>query len=238
MQKVSVKMILILALITVTAATVWVSGSAAMAVKVESSTGTPVDENNVGVDDTAVLEGKQFAEVFFNYINILLDGKVVAERGEIFTLDSGMVLPYSILYEGTTYLPMRKLAEILGMEVLYDADTKTASINKSEKTQETQIVYKESTDMYEEFPSLPDFGLFSGSKLDFVNKTDASTNYLYEDITDPIKIVTYVKMLEELGYNMLEPFDNDEGNIVLMMISSEHILFLSYMYDVFSIIII
>jgi len=57
----------------------------------------------------------QSIEVLFNSINISVNGvKVEADN---------------ILFEGTTYVPLRAIAVILDKEVSYDADTRTALIN-------------------------------------------------------------------------------------------------------------
>lgn len=53
--------------------------------------------------------------VLFNSINITVNGE---------TIESD-----NILYEGTTYVPLRDVAEMLGKEVSWDGDTKTAGIN-------------------------------------------------------------------------------------------------------------
>ncbi|HCC07267.1 MAG TPA: hypothetical protein DEP72_03745 [Clostridiales bacterium] len=54
-------------------------------------------------------------EVVFNKVNIAVNGqKVEADN---------------ILYDGTTYVPLRKVAEILGKEVSWDEGTNTAGIN-------------------------------------------------------------------------------------------------------------
>ena len=40
----------------------------------------------------------------------------------------------NILYKGTTYVPLRAVAEMLGKEVGWDQDTRTASINDKEES--------------------------------------------------------------------------------------------------------
>lgn len=55
--------------------------------------------------------------VLFDYINLEVNGKKVDES--------------NILYDGTTYVPLRKVAEMLNGEVSWDEETRTASINTS-----------------------------------------------------------------------------------------------------------
>jgi len=73
-----------------------------------------------------------FAEsinALFNVVNIKINGTQVAKIGDSYTLSNGEKVPFSISYKGTTYLPMRKLAELLGKEVAWDDKTKTVIVN-------------------------------------------------------------------------------------------------------------
>ena len=79
----------------------------------------------------------QGLEVVLNKVNIAVNGIIVGPAGQNFKLDNGSSVPYSILYEGTTYLPIRKVAEVLGKEVTWDGTTNTAGIkDKAEIAQE------------------------------------------------------------------------------------------------------
>lgn len=79
-------------------------------------------------------------DVLFNSINIIVNGKKVAGVGDSYILENGKSMPYSILYNGTTYLPMRKVSEILDKDVYWDGNTKTAEINN--KTTKEELVKK------------------------------------------------------------------------------------------------
>lgn len=57
--------------------------------------------------------------VVFNGINIVVNGNQVQVD--------------NILYDGTTYAPLREVAEMLGKEVLWDAETNTAAIQEIPK---------------------------------------------------------------------------------------------------------
>ena len=70
-------------------------------------------------------------EASFNAVNVSLNGKQVAAIGESYTLSNGDVVPFSILYKGTTYLPMRKLCELLDLEIAWNGDTKTAEVGSA-----------------------------------------------------------------------------------------------------------
>lgn len=73
----------------------------------------------------------QTISVVLNKINISINGEPVAKASETYTLDNGTKVPFSILYNGTTYLPMRKVANLVGKEILWDPATSTAGLNDS-----------------------------------------------------------------------------------------------------------
>ena len=68
-------------------------------------------------------------DVAFNSINIRLNGDTKASIGDSFKLSTGSEVPYSILYKGTTYLPIRKVSELVGKDITWDGATMTAGIN-------------------------------------------------------------------------------------------------------------
>lgn len=74
---------------------------------------------------TVALAGgvKQKIEVMLNSVNLAVNGKSVKAD--------------NILYKGTTYVPLRAVAEMLGKEVGWDQKTNTASIN--DKVEETPV---------------------------------------------------------------------------------------------------
>lgn len=73
---------------------------------------------------------QQTIDVIFNNVNIELDGEAVGKQGLNYKLSNGDDVPYSLIYKNTTYLPMRKVAELLDMEVTWDGATNTVGINR------------------------------------------------------------------------------------------------------------
>ena len=63
-----------------------------------------------------------------NNIAIEVNSKPTIAKGENYTTDSGSETAGSILYNETTYVPLRKVAELLGAEIKWDASTGTANI--------------------------------------------------------------------------------------------------------------
>jgi hypothetical protein len=72
-------------------------------------------------------------EAAFNIVNIVVDGKSVAKTGESYKLADGTEVPYSIAYKGTTYLPLKKLGEILGFDASWDEKTSTANVSSEDR---------------------------------------------------------------------------------------------------------
>ena len=66
------------------------------------------------------LSGSKTIEIFYNNIKITLDGVQVTPRDG----QGNIVEPFT--YEGTTYLPLRAVANALGLSVDWDNATKTA----------------------------------------------------------------------------------------------------------------
>ena len=86
--------------------------------------------------------------VTFNAINLTKEGKIIFNKDEDFELASGEKVPSSILYVdqtggGTTYLPMRYLAELLGMSVTWDQATGTADLKSKQTVVEPDQFMKE-----------------------------------------------------------------------------------------------
>ena len=68
-------------------------------------------------------------DVIFNPLNIVINGVTATNKGENYTLANGTEVPFSIVYKGTTYLPLRKLAELVGKELTLDSKTDTVYLN-------------------------------------------------------------------------------------------------------------
>lgn len=74
-------------------------------------------------------------KVSYNFANVALDGGTVIVAGADITAANGQKIPGSILYTDetggkTNYLPLRKISELLGVEVNYDSATKTIYLGK------------------------------------------------------------------------------------------------------------
>ena len=82
----------------------------------------------IGAAVTAIPVVAENIDALFNEVRININGIDRVQWGESIKLDDGTQTPYSILYNGTTYLPLRKTAELLGKDVYWNGDSKTVSV--------------------------------------------------------------------------------------------------------------
>lgn len=68
-------------------------------------------------------------DVIFNPLNIVINGVKAANKGENYTLVNGNEVPFSIVYKGTTYLPLRKISELMGKDLTLDSKTDTVYLD-------------------------------------------------------------------------------------------------------------
>ncbi len=81
------------------------------------------------------------ADSILTKIDVILNGVNVQLEGNNVQVDS-------ILYNGTTYLPMRKVVELVGKDIQWNQETKTANIVKKTETKEGDAVTEQTTDDY------------------------------------------------------------------------------------------
>lgn len=81
----------------------------------------------------------------FNTVNITVDGNNAVKQGQNYQLTDGSTVPFSINYKGTTYIPIRKISELLGIGINYDNASKTVQVvtnANAAKTQEKPVENK------------------------------------------------------------------------------------------------
>jgi len=171
-----------------------------------------------------------FAETItaaFNSINIFVNGTWVAAVGEQYTLENGTSVPFSIIYNGTTYLPLRKIGEIYDKDIRWDGESRTAYLNDKDGSQSYPIPTTAPTAtpaptpapssvpkiaMYSDFPTVPDFGAFSGAKLLRRQISGDATVYRYDISSFQADILPdYFVCLTSNGFRLLGTFESDEG---------------------------
>lgn len=74
----------------------------------------------------------------FNAVNITVDGNSAVKQGENYQLTDGSTVPFSISYKGTTYIPIRKISELLGIGINYDNASKTVQVTANPNATKAQ----------------------------------------------------------------------------------------------------
>lgn len=101
--------------------------------------------------------------VTFNASNLQLNGQQISAKGENYTLANGQQVPASITYTdetggGTTYLPVRRISELLGVETGWDGATGSVTVGKAPDTAAMPADYSDWTAeeeaAYQEFKGL------------------------------------------------------------------------------------
>ena len=147
-------------------------------------------------------------EAVFNSVNVSLDGKTFAKTGDSYELANGTKVPFSILYEGTTYLPVRKLSELLGVGIDWDGDSRTVLIEqkkeeKEEKPDDTTPSTGPKTKELDLWLGAPNFTEFYGLKTLSEISTVHSTTFWY-DVSTVKSTDEYVEKLEADGFKRVE----------------------------------
>lgn len=85
----------------------------------------------------------QQTDMLFNTVRININGIDRIQWDENLTLSDGTTAPTSILYHGTTYLPVRRVSELLEKDVYWNGDSNTVTItNSSSQTYVEPLVEK------------------------------------------------------------------------------------------------
>lgn len=118
---------------------------------------------------------KKTIEVVYNSVNLTVNGsKVNADN---------------ILYEGTTYVPLRAVAEALGKDVGWDQATTTASVNDKGTVAPTIPVSKDGVKVYED----------EKIKLSYLQVIDKGVEFMLQNKTD----ITLMIQADALALNGL-----------------------------------
>lgn len=78
-------------------------------------------------------------QISLNSVHIDVNGALVAVKGQSYSLKNGAVTPFSLNYNGTVYLPVRKLSEMLGMNISYNGESSTISITSKNPPQKPPV---------------------------------------------------------------------------------------------------
>lgn len=151
--------------------------------------------------------------ISFSVVNISMNGAKIASKGDTYTVANGSKIPYSLSYTDdfggdTTYLPVRKISELLDIPITWDGATNTVIIGETSTT--PQVTY------YAKHPTVPDFGAATGAQLMSVRTSSAtSTMYLYNmSQLNETSLNNYVTLLQTNGFSYIGAFNGSSGKIL------------------------
>ena len=127
-----------------------------------------------------------------NTVNITADGVQIASAGQNYTLDNGDEVPNSIVYRGTTYLPVRKVGEALGKTISWDGTTSTVVIG--EPAQPGNSPTNEPVTSTEYYPGTDCLTYTSVTGVPLKRYDSANNTYVYEytlDSNGKVSFLTY-----------------------------------------------
>ena len=150
--------------------------------------------------------GSRTAELFYNNIKIMLNGKeVVPTDGNGNTIE-----PFII--DGTTYLPVRGVASALGLDVGWDAETSTVVLTDKDDTSNNEKVLLDNEIAKVSFIEIYEEEYLPGTcylKLRVENKTDKKITVYTKDayVNDTsVLLASGVPMVIEPGKASQNPF--------------------------------
>jgi predicted house-cleaning noncanonical NTP pyrophosphatase (MazG superfamily) len=171
---------------------------------------------------SAVFAGTQTIEAFYNNIKISVDGKAVELKDAV----GNSVDPF--IYNGTTYLPVRAIAEALGMEVKFNETTNTVELAKKEG--EKKVIWNDAENIAKAMEKQKEIDKLA-SLVDIFDRDIDSWNFVDEG---EIKVTQYKDgrkfiMPYEI-YNVSKIVSNysvDEGSKTLTLYGKYKKVFLS-----------
>ncbi len=140
-------------------------------------------------------------QVSLNSVHIDLNGAMVAVKGQSYALGNGAVTPFSLNYNGTVYLPVRKLSEMLGMNISYNGASSTISISSRNTPQKPPVNPDQTGTEKPENTDTPDTaGTPSGTEGGGTNN-NADNKYSYAVINQFLSVPDGSQSVNELsGY--------------------------------------
>ena len=161
-----------------------------------------------------------------NQVDIIANGATISSAGQNYTLESGNEVPSSITFTdssggGTVYLPVRRVSQILGVEIGWDGARNAVVIGggtESEEQGQGEIPNVTVPNTYLDWSTVPDFGaLYPDATLQY--KKDAqdgsSSVYVYQGTDGAVHAMAYWDELESSGFQAVGQFEFDRGEGVV-----------------------
>ena len=117
----------------------------------------------------------------------------------------------------TVYVPLTALAKALGKTTSVSMGKAPGTQNPPPSDSSTSSGTSGSVKYYSGYPTVPDFGAFTGATLSDYISNDSSTSYLYSIFSfQPSQIADYAYLLINEGFIYLDSFIDDAGSTVMV----------------------
>lgn len=147
----------------------------------------------------------------------------VKYNGEIQTMtDATGARVYPIAYNGTTYLPVRAVGNMLGLTVDWDQEEQTVLLTSAEPlpeaVEQVPVGFNKNVTYYTEFPTVPDFGVLAGvsTTREYLKKVEGTTKVYMYDIMgfEKSEMGNYIDLLKSEEFQYVDSFYGDGTNLV------------------------
>jgi len=138
---------------------------------------------------------KKNVDVYYGY-NVYVDGVKFEPTDK-----NGVIEPFN--YGGWIYAPFEHIAKALGKEAYWDSETRSLYLGKrTPELPDSAVKPESSVKMYDEFPYVPDFGLYFGIKLVRYRAGEGNSGMYIYDVMDMESgmITKYSALLMNLGF--------------------------------------
>lgn len=145
-------------------------------------------------------------------INIMVNGK------EFHPTDPNGNPVDVFVYNGTTYAPLRALAEAYGLTVGYDTERNMATVTYSNPSAISSSAQSSTTTVkfYSAHPTVPDFGSLFNVPCSKTFSSHGTEMYLYNVASLPSNcMMDYADFIHEQGFLFLGDFPDASGNTVI-----------------------
>lgn len=165
--------------------------------------------------------------VTFNASNLMFNGTQISAKGEGYTLDNGCQAPASITYTdekggGTTYLPVRRISELLDVETGWDGATGSVTVGKTADTTAAPADYsdwsEEEEAAYQEFKGMWDVA-YQGVDTSLGQRRDSywfSPNSSNDDAIEKLDLIPREK-LDKYAKRLLSEYHKEIGVVIAFM---------------------
>jgi len=172
----------------------------------------------IGISTVAFAENSATIEAIFGRVRLVVNGSPVYKE--------------TLLYNGTTYLPIRAVAEVLAMEVEWDGEQNIATLTSTGDAPNVAALSTEDamfpnpTGFYKAFPEVPDLGATINREPIMVKQSGGMFMYSYIALAcSDEAMAQWITLLEAQGFEYEGESDMTGGSLYA---SNTHLVTMAY----------